>query len=458
MSRLRRILLPALALAAASLALAVPAQQANAAGPVNRIMVWGDSMTQVWPGYLDMLLPIPVIPMGTGADNIQQTKARFTAWADAASPTEVATTAHICWCGHTNVNRANNTPQLIVPTLQAMASYDPPGAAARVPVGRFMAIGLTGSPLFPKGSPTYDLTVHDTTAPFAQSINEQIAVAFGRLYVDMRGYMIESGLARAGLRPSAEDQANIDADVPPRSMRTDVPSANDAHLNDAGRWVVAQRLAEQARSVAVGWLAPETRPTTVTSVTSSSNPSTPGSPVQMTAIVSAQAGTPSGTVQFRVDGKISGPPIQLQRGRAVSQPVPNLAEGPHTVTGFYAGSASFAASVSALRQIVGTPVTVRSTATAVTSSMNPVPRQTFVRFTATVTNTSGQAGPPTPTGTVQFYKNGVALGGARPVSAQGVAVAQQVKFPVGSYQITAVYSGDAYYLASTSPTITQVVT
>ena len=136
----------------------------------------------------------------------------------------------------------------------------------------------------------------------------------------------------------------------------------------------------------------------------------------------------------------------------------NLAEGPHTITGFYAGNARFAVSVSALRQLVGTPVTVRSTATAVTSSMNPVPRQTDVRFTATVTNTSGQAGPPPPSGTVQFYKNGDALGGARPVSAQGVAVAPLVKFPVGSYQITAVYSGDANYSASTSPSITQVVT
>lgn len=458
MSRLRRILLPALALAAASLALAVPTQQANAAGPVNKIMVWGDSMTQVWPGYLDILLPIPVVPMGMGADNIQQTKARFTAWADAASPTEVATTAHICWCGHTNVNRANNTPQLIVPTLQEMASYDPPGAAARVPAGQFMAMGLTGSPLFPRGTPTYDLTVHDTTAPFTQSINEQIAAAFGQLYVDMRSYLIQSGLAKAGLPTSAEDQANIAADVPPRSLRTDVPSANDAHLNDAGRWVVAQRLADQARSAALGWVAKETRPTTVTAITSSSNPSTVGGTVQFTAVVSSTTGTPSGTVQFRVDGKVFGPPVALAARRAVSQPVANLAEGPHTITGFYAGSASFAVSVSALRQIVGTPVTARSTATAVTSSMNPAPRQTYVRFSATVTNTSGQAGSPAPTGTVQFYKNGVALGGARPVSAQGVAVTANVKFPVGNYTITAVYSGDVNYSASTSPPITQVVT
>ena len=302
MSRLRRILLPALALAAASLALAVPAQQANAAGPVNKILVWGDSMTQVWPAYLDALVPITVEPHGMGADNIQATQTAFNNWVD-THPAEVATTAHICWCGHTNVNRANNTPGLIVPKLQEMAG--------RVPAGRFMATGLTGSPLFPKGSPTYDLIVRDTTAPFTPSINEQIDAAFnGATYMDMRTYLVQSGLAKAGLQPSAEDRANINADVPPRSLRTDFPSSNAAHLNDAGRWVVAQRLAEQARKL--GWVAPETKTTTVTSLASSANPSNPGSPVQMTAIVSAQAGTPSGTVQFRVDGKISGPPFSCR--------------------------------------------------------------------------------------------------------------------------------------------------
>ena len=65
-------------------------------------------------------------------------------------------------------------------------------------------------------------------------------------------------------------------------------------------------------------------------------------------------------------------------------------------------------------------------------------------FTATVTSTSG-----TPTGTVQFYNDGAALGSAVTLWG-GQAVTTTASLALGTHSITATYSGDANYLTSTS--------
>ena len=75
-----------------------------------------------------------------------------------------------------------------------------------------------------------------------------------------------------------------------------------------------------------------TKADTVTIITSSVNPVTPG------------AGTPTGTVQFILDGVNLGPTVSLTRGtatKAVTLPV-----GPHTITAVYGGHGGFDASTS----------------------------------------------------------------------------------------------------------------
>nr|MBA3338542.1 hypothetical protein [Geodermatophilaceae bacterium] len=129
----------------------VPGRSANAVGgPVSRVIVWGDSMSLDWGAYLEPLLGVPVIRNGVGAEDVQQTEARFNAWvADPANASLIATTGHLCWCGHVNDNPAhkgtNKDIDTIVPTLQRMA--------AQVPFGQFMPIGLTNGPLAPGPNP-----------------------------------------------------------------------------------------------------------------------------------------------------------------------------------------------------------------------------------------------------------------------------------------------------------------
>jgi hypothetical protein len=332
----------ALAACAVSVALAVPVHTANAAGgPVTQIIVWGDSMTQVWPTYLQSLVGIPVVQMGVGADNIQQTQTKFNSWV-ANNPGAKAATGHLCWCGHTNTNRKNNNPDTIVPTLQAMAD--------RVPAGLFMPIGLTNGPDQGIGTEGYRVVV--------QGVNVDMKQRFGSSYAEVRRYLVTDGLRVAGITPTAEDRRNIDADVPPRSLRTD-SGGNPAHLNDAGRQVTAQRLNDLVR--AAGWIdggQQEEKAASATAVTSTRNPSPQGSPVQATATVrsaSAQSGTPTGTVQFKIDGRLAGPPVTLQSGVAVSRPTKTLSVGNHTITAVYSGNAVFASSTGQITQRVTAP-------------------------------------------------------------------------------------------------------
>jgi Bacterial Ig-like domain (group 3) len=78
--------------------------------------------------------------------------------------------------------------------------------------------------------------------------------------------------------------------------------------------------------------------------------------------------------------------------------------------------------------------------------------------TATFTATVSSSQPGTQTGTIQFYANGNLLGA--PVSlSSGTAATGALPFTAaGTYYITAVYSGDSNYAASTAPGIALTVT
>jgi hypothetical protein len=89
--------------------------------------------------------------------------------------------------------------------------------------------------------------------------------------------------------------------------------------------------------------------TTTTGLASSVNPSPAGSSVQLTATVSPApaSGTPTGTVQFQVDGVDFGPPAALSGGSA-SVTTSALSVGIHTVDATYGGDGDFLSSSGSL--------------------------------------------------------------------------------------------------------------
>jgi hypothetical protein len=184
---------------------------------------------------------------------------------------------------------------------------------------------------------------------------------------------------------------------------------------------------------------------TSTTVTSNINPSSVGQAITFSAAVTGAS--PTGTVQFK-DGTTSlGSPVTVTGGMA-QLATSALALGAHPITAMYSGDANNAPSTSpVLNQLVNAP-TGGATTTALSSSINPSQLGQSVTFTATVSGSS-------PTGSVQFF-NGIASLGNASLSG-GVATLSTSSLTAGMHSITAVYSGDANDMTSTSPAVIQTV-
>ena len=191
-------------------------------------------------------------------------------------------------------------------------------------------------------------------------------------------------------------------------------------------------------------------------LTSSINPSVLNQQTTLTATVSAAAGqtgagTPTGTVTFK-DGTTTLSTVTLTNGVA-TLPASFTTTGSHSLTAVYSGDNNFLTSTSspALTQ----NVTQYGSQTALTSSINPSFLNQQTTLTATITPVAGQAGAGTPTGTVTF-KNGSAILGTVTLT-NGIATLPASFNAIGSYTITAAYSGDNNFNASISNIVTQVV-
>jgi Bacterial Ig-like domain (group 3) len=192
-------------------------------------------------------------------------------------------------------------------------------------------------------------------------------------------------------------------------------------------------------------LVPSNLAPTTTTLTSSLNPSNYGQPVTFTATVTSSSGTPTGTVIF-YNGSTQIGSATLSNGSA-SLSTSYLPVGSDPITAAYQGSSSYAASASAVLNQVVNGIT---TATSLSSSLNPSTYGQLVTFAATVTSGSGP-----PTGTVIFYNGTTAIGSA--TLSSGSASTSTSSLPAGSNAITAAYQGSGGFAPSTSAVLTQVV-
>jgi predicted small lipoprotein YifL len=162
----------------------------------------------------------------------------------------------------------------------------------------------------------------------------------------------------------------------------------------------------------------------------------------VTVTVSSAAGTPTGNVSLSVDGGAATTQGLINGSSTFTIPSPSA--GSHTLNAAYAEQGTFGASSRS-----GSLIVIRaSTSTEVTSSLNPSTSGDLVTFTATVT-------PSIATGTVTFKDDKTVLG--TDTLSGGVAKLSTSALSVASHSITAVYSGDTNFAASTSSTLTQTV-
>jgi hypothetical protein len=229
--------------------------------------------------------------------------------------------------------------------------------------------------------------------------------------------------------------------------------------------------------------------TTTTSLTGSPNPATVGAAVTFTAAVSPVPTGPSlGTVSFSDGATLLGT-VNLNASGMAAFMTSSLTSGAHSITAVYSGNTGFATSTSSALTETINPATATATTTTLAASPNPAGVGASVTFTATISPVPTG----TPTGTVSFClaatepdlrasvgthaargqttsarSNAVnpnnvnvcgegTLLGIGTVSVSGLATFTTSSLALGTNSVTAIYSGNAGFAASTSTAVSQVI-
>jgi len=183
-----------------------------------------------------------------------------------------------------------------------------------------------------------------------------------------------------------------------------------------------------------------------TAITSSVTSAAVGQAVTFGAAVtntSTHGGTPTGSVQFQVDGTNFGDPVPLSASGTANLVETGLGVGSHRIDAVYIPSGDLVASTSPNYTQTITPDV---TAVFVRSSANPSKKGKAVNFSVTVANESPLS-TAIPLGTVVFKIDGqtkasVGLSG-------GKAVLKGLKLAVGTHTVTVFYTPlNANYAAS----------
>jgi hypothetical protein len=183
---------------------------------------------------------------------------------------------------------------------------------------------------------------------------------------------------------------------------------------------------------------------TSTAVDSSNNPSQYDQSVKFTATVTTNApgsGTPTGTVQFRIDGADAGTPQTLDASGKASYSTSSLAVGPHNVQAVYtSNSGDFNGSSGSVSQTVK-----KAQTTLVYNGATTEDYHDSTTVSATLTRKDDSR--PVAGKTVHFTLGSASCDGQTDVSGKAscTIVPQDA---AGDYPITASFAGDGNYEAS----------
>jgi hypothetical protein len=186
---------------------------------------------------------------------------------------------------------------------------------------------------------------------------------------------------------------------------------------------------------------------TITTLTSTAQTTLAGEQASFTASVSSSTQTPTGTVDFYSNGASVGSALLTAQGTATLL-TSSLAVASDSITAVYVGNGNYNTSTSVALQhsvvLATTALTLAGPATAVNAG------GTFA-MTAALSN-NGVA----PTGTLTLHNGGTTIA-TLSVTADGTFSFPNLSLGVGTYQLTAVYSGDANNAVATSAAITVVI-
>ncbi len=180
--------------------------------------------------------------------------------------------------------------------------------------------------------------------------------------------------------------------------------------------------------------------TTQTTLVVAPSPALVLTPITFTALVAGNGGTPTGSVNFLVNGAVVGTTV-LSAGKATYTDS-TLAVGTYSITAQYLGDTNDSPSVSAA---TSEAVTTIPTTTVITSGITTGANPQVILVAAVLDDGTG----PVPTGTVTFY-NGTTVLGSATVNSTGAATITPSLALGANYSVDAVYSGDTEHGPSTS--------
>ncbi len=198
---------------------------------------------------------------------------------------------------------------------------------------------------------------------------------------------------------------------------------------------------------------------TTDTLVSSANPSQLNQPVTFTAIVSPASGlsgTPTGTVSFFDNNGTtllgSGTLSTVSGQQEATFTTSALTAGTHSITAFYSGDSSFNASTSST---LSQKVTAIVTTTTLSAPQNAISPGQSITLTAVVKS----SGVGVPTGSVNFFDGPTQIGSASltTVNGQQQATFTTSSLPIGNRQLSAQYTGNSTFGASTSSTLVELV-
>lgn len=166
------------------------------------------------------------------------------------------------------------------------------------------------------------------------------------------------------------------------------------------------------------------------------------------------SGIPSGVVRVVVSGPNSSATytVPLSNGTATTPAIPFPTVGSYTLVANYQGDSVFSASGSGASTITVQKLPSNLQLSSISGSIGIGGARSFGAFIQSLVAGSTAPGP---SGTIQLFANGVALGSPFAVLSQGsqntlVNSPLEVFSTAGTYAITAVYSGDANWMSSTA--------
>lgn len=191
---------------------------------------------------------------------------------------------------------------------------------------------------------------------------------------------------------------------------------------------------------------------TSTDIVANPNPGIAGKPVNLTATVTQSLGTvtPTGTVTFvdTFNGATTTLGVVTLAANGTAAINPSLAKGSHSIVATYSGNADDNTSSATLVLIVSPATNTINVA----ANPNPATVKSSISFSAKVTSNGGA-----PTGNVNFLANGTIALGTASLDGTGSAQVTNAALAAGTYQITAVYAGDADNAGAASAAISVIV-